>query len=104
MAKRKKKWIRPAIKRPGALSKAAKRAGMSTLAYAKKILRQGRKKAGKVKWSQANLYVNVLRKLPKPSKTARKRGARKAVATKRRKGILKKAARKAARTRARKRR
>ena len=100
---RRKKWIKGAIKKPGSLSAAAKRAGMSTEAYAKKILKQGRKKAGKM-WYKAHLYLNVLKKLPKPSKAARKRGARKAVATKRRKGILKKAARKAARARARKRR
>lgn len=31
-----KRWIKKAIKRPGAFSKKAKRAGMSTYAYAKK--------------------------------------------------------------------
>ena len=36
MARAKKKWIQGAIKRPGALKRKAKRAGMSTSAYATK--------------------------------------------------------------------
>jgi hypothetical protein len=36
MAKTKRKWIQGAIKRPGSFSKKAKRAGMSTQAYARK--------------------------------------------------------------------
>lgn len=35
-AKKKKKWIQGAIKKPGSFSAAAKRAGMSTRAYANK--------------------------------------------------------------------
>ena len=34
--RKKKKWIKGAIKRPGALTKKAKAAGMSTQAYARK--------------------------------------------------------------------
>lgn len=34
---RKKKWIRAAIKRPGALGRKAKAAGMGTMAYARKM-------------------------------------------------------------------
>jgi len=33
-----KKWIQKAIKRPGAFSAKARRAGMSTRAYARKVL------------------------------------------------------------------
>ena len=36
-----KKWIQSAIKRPGAFSRKAKRAGMSTSAYARKVLKKG---------------------------------------------------------------
>ena len=36
-------WIKGAIKRPGAFKAKAKRAGMSTSAYAKKVLKKGRK-------------------------------------------------------------
>jgi hypothetical protein len=38
---RKKKWIKGAIKRPGAFSAKAKRAGMTTAAYATKVLKKG---------------------------------------------------------------
>lgn len=75
-----RKFIKRAIKRPGALTAKAKRAGMSTLAYARSMLKKGRKAAGRT-WYQAHLYVNVLRKLPKPSRTARRRGGRKAART-----------------------
>lgn len=34
----KNRWIQKAIKRPGAFREKAKRAGMSTLAYARKVL------------------------------------------------------------------
>lgn len=37
----KKKWIQKAIKRPGAFSAKAKKAHMSTGAYAKKVLKKG---------------------------------------------------------------
>ncbi len=37
----KKKWIKKAIKRPGVFSAKAKRAGMSTSAYARKVLKKG---------------------------------------------------------------
>jgi len=39
----KKKWIKGAIKRPGAFTKKAKAAGMSTQAYASKVLKKGSK-------------------------------------------------------------
>jgi hypothetical protein len=38
--RRKKKWIKGAIKRPGAFRAKAKRAGMSTNAYARKVLKK----------------------------------------------------------------
>lgn len=36
-----KKWIKSAIKRPGAFKAKAKAAGMSTSAYATKVLKKG---------------------------------------------------------------
>lgn len=39
----KKKWIKGAIKRPGAFTKKAKAAGMSVSAYASKVLKKGSK-------------------------------------------------------------
>ncbi len=36
-----KNWIKGAIKRPGAFTKKAKKAGMSTGAYAKKVTKKG---------------------------------------------------------------
>lgn len=39
--KKKKKWIQGAIKNPGAFSRKAKSAGMSTSAYASKVLKKG---------------------------------------------------------------
>lgn len=42
MARRKKRnWIKGAVKRPGAFRAKAKRAGMSTAAYARKVLKKG---------------------------------------------------------------
>ena len=48
MAK-KKKWIKGAIKRKGAFSAKAKRAHMSTTAYANKVLRKGSKASTRTK-------------------------------------------------------
>jgi hypothetical protein len=48
MAK-KKKWVKKAIKRPGAFSAKAKRAHMSTTAYANKVLRNGSKASTRTK-------------------------------------------------------
>lgn len=39
----KKNWIKGAIKHPGAFSRKAKSAGMSTSAYASKVLKTGSK-------------------------------------------------------------
>jgi hypothetical protein len=69
------KWIKAAIKRPGALTKRARAAGMSTMAFAKKMRHAG----GRV-GKQARLAL-TLRKLPKPSHAARVRGGRKAART-----------------------
>ena len=49
-----KKWIQGAVKRPGVFSAKAKKAGMSTAAYAKKVLREGSKASARTK-KQANL-------------------------------------------------
>jgi hypothetical protein len=49
-----KKWIQGAIKRPGAFRAKAKRAGMSTSAYARKVTRKGSKASTQTK-RQANL-------------------------------------------------
>lgn len=50
----KKKWIQDAIKRPGALTKKAKAAGMSTSAYANKVTAKGSTASARTK-KQANL-------------------------------------------------
>ena len=56
MARKKKgkKWIKKAIKRPGAFKKKAKKAGMSTSAYANKVLKKGSKASPRTK-KQATL-------------------------------------------------
>ena len=54
MGKRKKNWIKGAIKHPGAFRKKAKKAGMSTSAYAKKVLQKGSKASSRTK-KQARL-------------------------------------------------
>ena len=43
MAKAKKNWIKGAIKHPGALTKKAKKAGVSVPAYVGKVLKPGSK-------------------------------------------------------------
>jgi len=54
----KKKWIKGAIKRPGAFKAKAKRAGMSTSAYARKVLKKGSKVSTRTK-RQASLAVTL---------------------------------------------
>ena len=56
-----KNWIKGAIKRPGALTKKAKKAGMSTAAYAKKGTKKGSKASTRTK-RQAGL-AKTLRKI-----------------------------------------
>ena len=58
MARRKKKFIKKAIKRPGAFRAKAKRAGMSTNAYARKVTRKGSKASARTK-RQANLALTL---------------------------------------------
>lgn len=60
------KWIKGAIKRPGALRRKAKRAGMSTSAYSKKVTKPGSKASTRTK-RQANL-AKTLRKLSRRKK------------------------------------
>ena len=57
------KWIKGAIKRPGAFRSKAKRAGMSTSAYANKVLSKGSKASTRTK-RQASL-AKTLGKLRK---------------------------------------
>jgi len=65
--KKKKKWISKAIKRPGALTAKAKRAGMSVSAYAAKVrANPSRYSARTVK--QANL-AKTLKKLRKKKRS-----------------------------------
>jgi hypothetical protein len=45
----KKKWIQGAIKHPGAFKKKASAAGMSTSAYASKVLKKGSKASTQTK-------------------------------------------------------
>lgn len=54
MAKNSSRWIQGAIKNPGAFSKKAKGAGMSTSSYANKVLKKGSKASATTK-RQANL-------------------------------------------------
>jgi len=56
-----KNWIKGAIKRPGAFTKKAKKAGMSTGAYAKKVTKKGSKASTRTK-RQAGL-AKTLRKI-----------------------------------------
>jgi len=60
MAK-KKRWIQKAIKRPGAFSEKAKRAGMTTYQYARKVLKKGSRASERTK-QQARLAL-TLRKM-----------------------------------------
>ena len=61
MAKKKKNWIKGAIKRPGAFTKKAKRAKMSVPKYASKVLKTGSKASTRTK-RQARL-AQTLRKM-----------------------------------------
>ena len=59
-----KKWIQGAIKRPGAFRKKAKKAGMSTSAYASKVLSKGSKASTRTKRqaSLAQTLSNMMKK------------------------------------------
>ena len=63
MAKKKKKWIQGAIKRPGAFTAKAKKAGMTVSAYAAKVTKKGSKASTRTK-RQANL-AKTLKKMKK---------------------------------------
>ena len=63
MPRPKSKWIQKAIKRPGAFTKKSKAAGMTTSAYARKVLRKGSTASTRTK-RQASL-ANTLRKMRK---------------------------------------
>lgn len=63
MAKRRKRWIQKAIKRPGAFKKKARAAGMSVSEYASKVLKKGSKASTRTK-KQAVL-ARTLKKLRK---------------------------------------
>tara|TARA_Y100000310_G_C20393701_1_gene674043 strand:+ start:417 stop:611 length:195 start_codon:yes stop_codon:yes gene_type:complete len=54
----KKKWIKDAIKRPGAFKAKAKRAGMTTNAYARHVLRKGSRATTRTK-RQASLALTL---------------------------------------------
>jgi hypothetical protein len=58
-----KNWIKGAIKRPGAFRRKAKRAGMSTKGYARKVTKKGSKASSRTK-RQGNL-VKTLSKMRK---------------------------------------
>lgn len=62
----KKKWIKKAISRPGAFKAKAKRAGMSTAAYARKVTAKGSRASARTK-RQANL-AKTLGKMRKKKK------------------------------------
>lgn len=69
MAKKKKKWIKGAIKRPGAFTRKAKRAGMSVSAFGARV-RANPKRYSPRTVKQANL-AKTLKKLGK-KKTKKK--------------------------------
>jgi len=54
-------WIKKAIKRPGRLTRAAKRANMSISAYVRKVLKKGSKASTSLK--RAARLSQTLRKL-----------------------------------------
>jgi len=60
---RKKNWIQGAIKRPGAFKAKAKKAGMSTSAYASKVTKKNSKASTRTKRQAA--LAKTLRKLRK---------------------------------------
>jgi len=53
-----RRWIKGAIKRPGAFSAKARRAGMSTSAYARKVTAPGSRASARTK-RQANLALTL---------------------------------------------
>ena len=55
----KKKWIKGAIKHPGAFRAKAKRAGMSTRAYARHVLRKKSRASTRTK-QQARLALKLM--------------------------------------------
>ena len=87
-----KKFIAGAIKRPGALTRKAKAAGQTVTAFAKKVV--GRKPNGKMSVEarrtkrQAVLAQTLAKLRERITPAARRQGAKKAVATKRRRGIF----------------
>jgi len=66
MAKSKRKWMARAVKRPGALTRKAKRAGMTTTQYARHVLRKGSRASTRTK-RQANLAL-IFKKYRKKKK------------------------------------
>jgi len=68
---RKRNFIKTAIKRPGALTRKAKSAGMSVNAYARKAVRPKSRASAQTK-RQANFYLKVL----KPASRSRRRTRR----------------------------
>ena len=74
-----KKWIKGAIKRPGAFSAKAKRAGMSTEAYAQKVLRRGSRASTRTKRQAA--LAETLMVMKKKSKRKKRKGQSKSRAS-----------------------
>lgn len=70
-----KRWIKKAIKRPGAFTRKAKRAGTSVRAYASKVVRGGSKRYGLRTFRQAVL-ARTLRSLPRRKKASTRRRRR----------------------------
>ena len=69
MAKSKRKWIKGAIKRPGAFTRKAKAAGKSVAGYAATVLKPGSKASTRTK-RQASL-ARTLRSLRKRKRRKR---------------------------------
>lgn len=70
--KSKKKWIQGAIKHKGALTRKAKKAGMSVQAYARKVTKKGSKASAQTK-RQANLAKTLSNMHKKKKKKTRRK-------------------------------
>jgi len=65
--KKKKKWIQSAVKRPGAFGAKAKKAGMTTAAFSRKVLASGSRYSARTK-RQARL-AQTLTKMRRKKKS-----------------------------------
>ena len=72
---RKKRWIKKAIRRPGAFTRKARRAGRSVATHARAVIRRGAKRAGLRTFRQAVL-ARTLSRLPRRGRRSARTKAR----------------------------